>query len=529
MPTLNFKGKTFVQNHHLAVKHHQLIPQKELSQTDTLSLHDNLIIHGDNLAALKSLLPTYAGKIKCIYIDPPYNTGNENWVYNDNVNSPMIKDWLGKTVDKEDMTRHDKWLCLMMPRLKLLRELLSEDGAIFISIDDNEQHHLRCLLDEIFGESNFITNFIWKKKQGGGNDSKSIVVEHEYVICYLKSEHGLNFNLDSEHKLDDALYPFSDDKGEYGLVTLDKSSIRQSDSLVFEIEDTNGNIYSPREVKGKKSCWRWSKAKVQKDFDLLVFKNGKVYTRYYRPDGVTPKSLLIDSRFGRTETGKELLGELLKDNSFSYPKPLELIQHLLRIYTNENDIILDSFAGSGTTAHAVLELNKEDGGNRKFILIEQEDYANTITAERVRRVINGVETAKNETLKNGLGGTFSYFKLGEPIEMESILRGETLPSFVEFARYIFYTATGEEFNEQVINESTGFIGTSKNHDVYMFYKPEIEWLKQNALTLNRVNEMPKYNGKQRLVFAPAKYVDDETCRANRIDFCQLPYEIYRMV
>jgi adenine-specific DNA-methyltransferase len=163
MPTLNFKGKTFVQNHHLAVKYHQLVPKSELSLTDTVSLHDNLILHGDNLKALKVLLPNYAGKVKCIYIDPPYNTGNENWVYNDNVNSPMIKEWLGQVVDREDMTRHDKWLCMMTPRLKLLRELLSEDGAIFISCDDNEQHNIRCLLDEIFGEDNFVANIIWEK------------------------------------------------------------------------------------------------------------------------------------------------------------------------------------------------------------------------------------------------------------------------------------------------------------------------------------------------------------------------------
>jgi adenine-specific DNA-methyltransferase len=163
MPTLNFKGKSFVQNHHLAVKYHQLVPQKDKSLTDKVSLHDNLIIQGDNLKALKALLPTYAGKIKCIYIDPPYNTGNEGWAYNDNVNSPMIKEWLGKVVDKDDLTRHDKWLCMMMPRLKLLKELLSEDGVIFISIDDIEQHRLRVLLDEIFGEKNFISGVYWMK------------------------------------------------------------------------------------------------------------------------------------------------------------------------------------------------------------------------------------------------------------------------------------------------------------------------------------------------------------------------------
>src|SRR4030042_5810995 len=161
MPTLHFKGKTFVQNHHLAVPYCQLVPDKKKSLTDKVSLHDNLIIQGDNLKALKALLPLYAGKIKCIYIDQPYNTGNENWVYNDNVNSPMMQEWLGKGGDKEDLTRHDKWLCMMMPRLKLLRELIADDGAIFVSIDDNEEHRLRNTMDEIFGEENYLNTFCW--------------------------------------------------------------------------------------------------------------------------------------------------------------------------------------------------------------------------------------------------------------------------------------------------------------------------------------------------------------------------------
>jgi adenine-specific DNA-methyltransferase len=180
MPNLQFKGKTFVQNHHLAVKYHQLVPRKDLSLTDKISLHDNLIIHGDNLKALKALLPTYSGKIKCIYIDPPYNTGNENWIYNDNVNSPMIKEWLGKVVDTEDLTRHDKWLCMMMPRLKLLRELLSENGVIFISIDDNELHRLKCLMDELFDEENFVGDIV-----GNGQKEVMLNLSRIFMSIYL--------------------------------------------------------------------------------------------------------------------------------------------------------------------------------------------------------------------------------------------------------------------------------------------------------------------------------------------------------
>lgn len=188
MPTLNFKGKTFVQNHHLAVKYHQLVPRKDLSLTDKVSLHDNLIIHGDNLKALKSLLPTYAGRIKCIYIDPPYNTGTDSgkWIYNDNVNSPMIKEWLGSVVDKEDLTRHDKWLCMMTPRLKLLKELLHDAGVIFISIDDIEEAHVRILLDEIFEPINFMGKLPRRTKAGGGSAASDFAIEHDYVIVYAK-------------------------------------------------------------------------------------------------------------------------------------------------------------------------------------------------------------------------------------------------------------------------------------------------------------------------------------------------------
>ncbi len=229
------------------------------------------------------------------------------------------------------------------------------------------------------------------------------------------------------------------------------------------------------------------------------------------------------------EAGKNELNQILGvKHEFDTRKTLNLLKYFIYITCDKNSIILDSFAGSGTTAQAVLELNKEDGGNRKFILIEQEDYANTITAERVRRVIKGVKTSKDENLKKGLGGTFSYFELGKVIEMESILKGKNLPLFKEFARYLFYTATGEEFDEKAMNEKTGFIGTSRNYDAYLFYKPDLEWLKKNALTLELCKSLPRHEGKQRLVFAPAKYVDDYTLSEYRIDFCQLPYEIYRI-
>ena len=193
MPSLQFKGKTFVDNHHLSVPFHELRPVAgKGTGKKPASLHDNLVIHGDNLAALKALLPTYHNKVKCIYIDPPYNTGNEGWAYNDNVNSPMMQDWLGKTVDRDDLTRHDKWCCMMLPRLKLLRDLLSDDGAIFISIDDNEIHHLRDLMDEVFGDGNFVATVIWEKVYSPKSSAKFFSDNHDFIVVYARNKCLLN-------------------------------------------------------------------------------------------------------------------------------------------------------------------------------------------------------------------------------------------------------------------------------------------------------------------------------------------------
>ena len=540
MPTLHFKGKTFVQNHHLAVKYHQLVPKKEFSLTDKVSLHDNLIIQGDNLNALKALLPTYGGKVKCIYIDPPYNTGNESWVYNDNVNSPMIQEWFGKIVDKEDLTRHDKWLCMMMPRLKLLRELLSEDGAIFISCDDNEQHRLRGLMDEIFGEQNFIQNIIWQKKYSPQNDAKYFSDMHDFIVCYAKSKiegeqkFGWERNLleRTEEMNDRYSNPDNDERGDWK--PADFSVKTYSKDYDYPITLPSGRVVNPPQGR----CWNTSKENFEKlvsDKRIWFGESGNNVPSVKKfltevKQGTVPNSIWGYKEVGHNQEAKQELKEIFKEIQlpFDTPKPTRLLKRIIQITSNENDTILDSFAGSGTTAQAILELNKEDGGNRNFILVETEDYANTITAERVRRVIKGVKTAKSELLKKGTGGSFSYFELGNTIEMESLLRGKNLPTYTEFARYLFYTATGEEFNEKAINEKTGFIGESKNYEAYLFYKADIDWLKKNALTLELCKSLPKFKNKQRLVFAPAKYVDDHTLLDYRIDFCQLPYEIYRI-
>jgi adenine-specific DNA-methyltransferase len=529
MPSIQFKGKTFVQNHHLAVKYHQLVPKKKLSLTDKVSLHDNLIIHGDNLKALKALLPTYGGKIKCVCIDPPYNTGNENWVYNDNVNSPMIQEWLGSTVDKEDLTRHDKWLCLMMPRLKLLRELLSENGAIFVFCDDNEQHRLRLLMDEIFGEANFVANVIWQHSIQGKGYTEKFSVHHNYLVIYQKaSAFALSTLARTEEDNKNYSNPDNDPNGDWRTGDIRNALYRRN--LIYDVKTPSGKT-----IKPPANGWRFKEETMLKKITAgqVVFSadETRLILKIYLKDvhGRVPETIWFGKEAGTTRDGKATLKELFGgDVPFETPKPVEIIKRILKLSTNENDVILDSFAGSGTTAHAVLELNQEEGSDRKFILVEMEDYADSITAERVRMVIKGVKTAKDEALRMGLGGSFSYFELGDPIEMESLLSGKILPDFKEFARYLFYTATGEEFVEESVDEKTGFIGDSKNYEVYLFYKPDLDWLKANALTLDLLKGLPRHNGKKRLVFAPTKYVDDHTLSEFRVDFCQLPYEIYRL-
>ena len=433
--SLTWNGKARARQIAQEVSTGTLRPAKEESKNWDNT--ENIYIEGDNLEVLKLLQKSYHGKIKMIYIDPPYNTGKD-FVYKDNfkdnienykeITGQINKEGIKLTTNTETNGRyHSDWLNMMYPRLKLARNLLTDDGVIFISIDDNEQANLKKICDEIFGEENFVADFIWKKKQGGGNDSNLVVVEHEYIVAYSKVLNNVKFNLDTKYQLDNALYPFKDEKGEYGLVTLDKSSIQFSSSLVFDIIGPGGEVYQPRIINGKQSCWRWSKTKVELEYDSLVFKNNKVYTKYYRPNGVTPKSLLIDSYYGRTESGNDDIKRVFGSVPFSYPKPLFLISHFLEIGIDKDSAVLDFFSGSATTAHSVMQLNAEDGGNRKYIMVQlpemcDEDseaykagYKNIceIGKERIRRAGEKIKSDESLPIENRekLDVGFKVFKL----------------------------------------------------------------------------------------------------------------------
>ncbi len=508
MPTLNWIGKEAVVNHDKEV------PFRLLKKVKTASVGEksqNLIIHGDNLEALKALMPYYQGKVKCIYIDPPYNTGNEGWVYNDKVNSPKIKRWLGKVVgsESEDLCRHDKWLCMMYPRLKLLKDLLSEEGVVFVSIDDNEQGHLRILMDELFGEDNF-ESFIWKKKGGAGNTEKIIGTLTEYVLCYFKKKRAGIFNyrnIGRDYKHKDEISP-------YNLEGLEKTNEGEYErkTMLFPIVDPiTGTSFYPKEGM------RWTAGKETVE---LLIKQKKIHFDYKkkktyvikRPDDYAESENVFYNLFldaGSLSTAKDELVELgFKREQFNTPKPTTLIKQILKIATSNNSLILDSFAGSGTTGHAVLDLNKEDGGNRKFILVELEDkVAKDITAERVKRAI------KKYDYKDG----FEFCELDKPLFSDNGKIDEEC-SFEQLATYVYFTETNTNIDKSKI--SNNLIGEYNGTNYYLLFDGQ----GKNIFNKDFLKKLAK-DKEKKVVYADKCLIDEKTLQDYNITFKQIPYEV----
>lgn len=524
MPTLEWIGKEKVINHH------QQVPYRVLEEKYTYNAEksDNMIIRGDNLEALKALLPKYEGRIKCIYIDPPYNTGNEGWVYNDNVNDPKIKKWLGEAVGKEgeDLSRHDKWLCMMYPRLKLLQRLLSDDGAIFISIDDNEIKYLRLILDEIFGSQCFVHELIWKNKYGPGAFTRGVGNVHEYIVCYSKKPLLTVTAPLSQEEIDK--YKLTDSKVEVrgGYITQPLATRSKDDrpNLVYPV------YYQGEEIWPDKQ-WIWEKARLYTaiENDEVVFNNqsGKWSVRFKQylrdENGVIRKGKPISILIGPyNQDGSKEIEALFGERVFNNPKPKELIKYLLSfVFDNKEDnegIYLDSFAGSGTTAHAVLDLNK-DGGNRKFILIEMGDYADSITAERVKRVIDGYGSGKQAV--EGTGGDFTFYDLGQTL----LLPDGNLNEEVDAARireYIWYMETKTPLTEAT-NENPYYLGTSNNTGYYFFYeKDRITTLGYEFLATI------KEKSEGYLIYADLCTIPDEELKRHNITFKKIPRDIAKL-
>ena len=505
-------------------------------------------------------MPRYAGRVKCIYIDPPYNTGKEDWVYNDSVNSPQMQEWLEQVapVDGEDLERHDKWLCMMWPRLHLLRELLSDEGVIFVSIDDNEQHHLRMMMDEIFGADNFITCIAVVSNLAGSSDQFGFAGAHEYCLVYAKIH---NKAVLGSFEVDEAVIHsewHKDEVGYYKLEQLQRGSLSYSESLDYPIfvdpddnfvitdddkEPTDGGPYTavyPKVRNKEKAIWRWGKDKIRSNPSEIVIgrrKDGSITIKSKQRSldipTKKPKTVFYKPEYG-SRAGGVTLQDMLPDVSFPYPKAIMLMYDLLQIGApNSKDIILDSFAGSGTTAHAVLQLNKDNDDSRQFILVECEEYADEITAERVRRAIAGVPDAENKQLSEGLGGSFTYYTLGEPIEIEEMLKGDLLPKYSALAAYVLYTASGVSSNRDNLspkNEDFLFYSDEKT-DYYLFYQSSLEWLKSPESRFKkehavRIGEYNRSKDRKAIVFAPDKYMGQRFLSDLGIAFCQLPYEIH---
>jgi len=572
MASLTWIGKEAVVNHHREVPYRLLKRDPNLSEGEDGGVGSgNLLVQGDNLEALKALLPYYGGKIKCIYIDPPYNTGTEGWVYNDNVNSPQMKAWLGKAVGKEaeDLSRHDKWLCMMYPRLALLREFLTEDGAIFVSIDDTEFPTLRWMMDEILGYRNYLGTMVWKSRTSSAMRSTPLSVDHEYVAVYGKDItntllYGLAKGADG--------YPNTDDRGRYASTDL---------TIGMTARERPGQFYTitnPRTGKqfpaNPERVWRF----FPETMDSVIAKglviwpdeadgrmNRPRYKTYWDPNSEKPLPVTSwiesastnqprvseseaegEEEVGRvvlsaalTQEGGRVLSDIFGTKAFAYPKPPSLIQSIIRCSTGPSDLIMDSFAGSGTTGHAVLAMNRADGGNRRFICIEMDPgIAKDITAQRLTKVIKGYRPGgdKKKEEVEGLGGGFHYVTLGPTLfdEYGRFRTGEDKVTFAQLAAHIYFTQTGEPLPKQTNGKRSPLIGTFRGTAYYLLYNGILGDKTPgggNVLTRDVLASMPKNPGPggvgegPKVVFGEANRLSDSTLRKAGITFRQIPYQV----
>ena len=594
MPTLNWIGKEAVVKHHKEVPFRLLEPVLELScekvGADGTAASGNLIVQGDNLHALKALLPRYAGQVKCIYIDPPYNTGNEGWVYNDNVNSPEIRKWLGEVVGKEGETldRHDRWLCMMYPRLVLLRQFLRDDGAIFISLDDNEVGPLRLLLDEIFGSKNFVTTIAWQKIFTIKNSAKHFSEMHDYVVVYSKKKDVWKRNLlpRSSSAEDDYSNPDNDERGDWTSNALQSRNYYSKGT--YSITCPGGRVI---EGPPRGTYWRMEEEKLwELDRDNRVWwgksKNNSPRIKKFldeAKEGVVP-STWWEHRFAGTNSGaktelREILGEQ-EQELFNTPKPWQLIQRILQVATDKDSIVMDSFSGSGSTAHAVLKQNARDGGTRKFILIEmKEDVAVEVTAKRVSKVIAGYPytgTSREELLREkitftsiknaeeilervsvieetekdrftrikkevkdgelvvtgeldveeelpGLGGGFQFCRLsGEPLfDADGQIRSDV--KFAQLAEFVWFAETGTGFTGTA---DSPLLGVHEGRAIYLLYNGILKDKSVgggNVLTGPVFDVLPKFAGPK-VIYAAANRMGARAAREG-ITFKQTPYAL----
>lgn len=579
MPALDWIGKKAVVNHHREVPYRLIHCDGMLSAGDPDA--GNLLVQSDNLEALKALLPYYGGRVKCIYIDPPYNTGNEGWIYNDAVNSPEIRKWLGETVGKEaeDLSRHDKWLCMMYPRMRLLREFLSEDGVMFASIDANEIANFEILLKELFPGFSVISIPVVNNMKGR-NDRDYISTCHEYLVLVArKSFVSAGLPLTQQQR---AQFKHKDSEGYlYALRDLRKRGGADTRELRPQLwfpiyKDPRGQALSleekagwikilPMKTDGTEGCWRWGRTRIGRYIDTLhpsYARTNEKWNISYRvyldadredvlfdddPDDFSedfddetgvpierttkPKSFWWGPELSTDNAGKHLKEIFGGKKPFEYPKPVSLIKKILHMVGDKDALILDSFAGSGTTGHAVLDLNHADGGNRRFILIEMDrNIGEGVTAVRLARAIDGYpKNGRKSDPVPGLGGGFRFCKLGVPLFDEF---GDLDPgvAFPELAAHVFFSETGVPIPQRA-KADCPFIGVSGEKAVFLLFSAAERGLARapgNVLTPDKLAQLPRvpdgFTG-QRVVYGEGCTVAADRLKAQGVTFKQIPYQI----
>jgi len=565
MPTVDWNGKKFIENYD------QEVPLRLLKkiQSNSIGKSDNLIIEGDNLDALKALKPFYENQIKCIYIDPPYNIGKKGWVYKDNIDAPMIRNWLGTLVDSEDLSRHDKWACMIYPRLKLLQDLLSDDGLIFVSIDDTEFHLLKMIMNEIFGPKNFVAQLIWNT-EGSTDNQLEIKVVHEYILVYIKNiekkekafgnviapdisdgklfqSHVENtatkngkYNPASEVLLPKG-FPSEVEKLDFPKTKLPKEffkkveeknhiprELSQEYGIHYPIKNTPMIIRNQKLLKPCKVFSGWGNLNKLNKFiqnNLKPFQeDGRDISYYISEEGVVvyrkerkdPRNILsVIREVGTTTQATAHLEDMGID--FDYPKPVDLISYLLKIGSRKDSIILDSFAGSGTTGEAVLRLNKEDGGDRKFILIEIENkICKNKTSKRIKNIIKGYTEKKSKEKHAGLGGGFQYCTLGKPLFDED-RKIDRSCIFEDLSSYIYFTETNDVLDKKKIKNN--FIGSKNNVEYYVLFRKNEKNTLDNTF-LKKLNKQV-----EKIIYADKCTISEDVLDEHNTIFKQIPYEV----
>lgn len=549
MPVLDWIGKSAV------VKHHRDVPYRLLEPVPALSCGDpdsgNLIVKADNLHALKALLPRYAGQVKCIYIDPPYNTGNEGWAYNDNVNSPEIRRWLGEVVGKEGETldRHDRWLCMIYPRLILLKQFLRDDGVIFVSIDEFEIAALEHVLSEVFGTINRLGIFSWQRKKKGSHLDAHVRKMSEFVVCYSRDKSSLE-SLYGEDAYAEKLQPLvkrtnkpktlrfgagkvatklPDGRYEEGFRGKEGTGLTFKEPFVVK----EGIVTSTMLIEGR---FVWTQSTLDDEFARgstveLSKKFGLNSGRHDQAEKTkTPSTLLLPSAgIGTNEDASQELASIFgreMGKVFPYPKPTTLVQYLIRAATHKDKeaIILDSFAGSGTTAHAVLQQNIDDGGSRRFILVEMDEaIARDVTYERVKRVAQGYVNGKGDDVP-GLGGGFQFCRLSaEPLfTADGQIRDDV--RFAQLAEFVWFSETGTGFKP---GAKSPLLGVHQGRAIYLLYNGILGDRSVdggNVLTGPVLDLLPAHDGP-RVIYAAACRLGVPRLNREDIIFRQTPYAL----